>query len=1048
MQTSLFARPPLWGLLIAIAIGAMAAQPYLLGHLGQGSDTNYHAHRLWQVAQMIRDGYIFSRWTPDLAYGYGMPLFNAHGPLPYYLAVPFVLLTGQVFLGHLLALIAFSIAVGITAYLWLRDHFGEWGGLVGSAAFVFAAYPMSNVGIRGTLGEPVAYVTLPLIVWAMERMLAGQRKFVWLGALSYAALALNHNITLLIFTPALLLYGAVLVLFSVQGRARWVGAAWVALMLMWGMALSTFYVAPAFLERNDLTLDRIFAVPGFDYHFNFISLQWLFANPAPVDVNQLGTPYPEHIGATTLLLALLALLVFVRPHRHIIIRVIASALIVLLCVLMMLPQAVGIWDALPILRLLQHARRFLPLASLWMALLVAAGVCSVLTIFKHRLVQVLLPVLAVGALAVTAFPLQLNQGFIPLNTPLTAAIVMQREESAREIGTTSTGEYLPAANKKIPTSAQSPLLRGGQRLDPQSLPADAAILRKDYQPLSYDVTLQSASAFTPVFNTFVYPGWSVWVDGAPAVLVPSQPYGFMQVPLPAGLHRVQIEWGSTPLRRACEAVSILAGLLWLGTGVVFVLRKRTRQRELIPDRVPSSAIATLLAIFAIFAFKSLVVDGASESPWRNSRFDGVRIKDLANPIAINFGGHLVLLGAEPNTPVPSGGTLATTLYWRVPQKTSADYSTSLQLVDANGIVFGVSNYQHPGGPPTGVATSWMLPSQYLPEIHKLRVYPGTPPGNYSLRVQVFPYDQFTGDAVPVLDAAGAIAAVSYSVGTVTVTRPAAPAEVSDLRVSHLLTASVSSNSPIQLIGFDALPRSTRTGDRLPLNLYWRARTALPNAAQFKLRFVAANGTVVETSPAPLVEGYATNEWQAGDVWRSTNAVRVPPRLGTGPHTLSIQIDSELAIELGRIDVEAPARVMALPAVAITQPAQFGDIIALAGYSITREAKAGQPFALNLVWQSLAETGTSYKVFVHFVDAAGKLVASDDAIPAQWQRPTPGWLAGEYVTDAHTLNLPADLAPGAYTLRVGLYEEGGAGQRLALASGEQFVVLSQAVQVAR
>ncbi|MBF8285548.1 MAG: rane protein of unknown function, partial [Anaerolineales bacterium] len=37
------------------------------------------------------------------------------------------------------------------------------------------------------------------------------------------------------------------------------------------------------------------------------------------------------------------------------------------------------------------------------------------------------------------------------------------------------------------------------------------------------------------------------------------------------------------------------------------------------------------------------------------------------------------------------------------------------------------------------------------------------------------------------------------------------------------------------------------------------------------------------------------------------------------------------------------------------------------------------------------------------------------------RPTTGWLAGEYVVDAHTLTLPGDLPPGAYRLFVGLYD---------------------------
>jgi hypothetical protein len=43
------------------------------------------------------------------------------------------------------------------------------------------------------------------------------------------------------------------------------------------------------------------------------------------------------------------------------------------------------------------------------------------------------------------------------------------------------------------------------------------------------------------------------------------------------------------------------------------------------------------------------------------------------------------------------------------------------------------------------------------------------------------------------------------------------------------------------------------------------------------------------------------------------------------------------------------------------------------------------------------------------------------IPANWTRPTTGWIAGEYVIDPHTLALQGDLAPGEYQIEVGMYD---------------------------
>ncbi len=64
---------------------------------------------------------------------------------------------------------------------------------------------------------------------------------------------------------------------------------------------------------------------------------------------------------------------------------------------------------------------------------------------------------------------------------------------------------------------------------------------------------------------------------------------------------------------------------------------------------------------------------------------------------------------------------------------------------------------------------------------------------------------------------------------------------------------------------------------------------------------------------------------------------------------------------------------------------------------------------------------SYHVFVHLIDDAGNILAQSDAIPANWTRPTTGWLPGEYVIDTHTLSLPAELPTCSLSLRIGLYD---------------------------
>ena len=108
--------------------------------------------------------------------------------------------------------------------------------------------------------------------------------------------------------------------------------------------------------------------------------------------------------------------------------------------------------------------------------------------------------------------------------------------------------------------------------------------------------------------------------------------------------------------------------------------------------------------------------------------------------------------------------------------------------------------------------------------------------------------------------------------------------------------------------------------------------------------------------------------------------------------------------------------------------------------------------LSTYWQALERPERDFKLFVHLRDAAGNTVAAFDhypftlrqefladdielnavylagaaplpaAYPATGMIPTSLWLPGNTLVETVALPLPADLAPGAYTLALGLYDE--------------------------
>ena len=101
-------------------------------------------------------------------------------------------------------------------------------------------------------------------------------------------------------------------------------------------------------------------------------------------------------------------------------------------------------------------------------------------------------------------------------------------------------------------------------------------------------------------------------------------------------------------------------------------------------------------------------------------------------------------------------------------------------------------------------------------------------------------------------------------------------------------------------------------------------------------------------------------------------------------------------------------------------ATFGPLALIEATSPATTVAPGGQVPVELLWQAAEAPGEPLVVVVQLQDAAGRVVAGLEAQPLDGRYPTQDWAAGELVRDRHTLSLPADLAPGAYRLIVGVY----------------------------
>ena len=121
---------------------------------------------------------------------------------------------------------------------------------------------------------------------------------------------------------------------------------------------------------------------------------------------------------------------------------------------------------------------------------------------------------------------------------------------------------------------------------------------------------------------------------------------------------------------------------------------------------------------------------------------------------------------------------------------------------------------------------------------------------------------------------------------------------------------------------------------------------------------------------------------------------------------------------------APARP---PQHALTAP--LGDGIQVLGYDVQPDSvHPGEVLYLQLHWLVETAPTANWTVFTHLLgqDAAGnlKLVAGQDNPPGENTLPTQRWQPGWRILDEYQMGLPADLAPGEYTLEIGMYQANG------------------------
>jgi hypothetical protein len=239
------------------------------------------------------------------------------------------------------------------------------------------------------------------------------------------------------------------------------------------------------------------------------------------------------------------------------------------------------------------------------------------------------------------------------------------------------------------------------------------------------------------------------------------------------------------------------------------------------------------------------------------------------------------------------------LYWKAREPVAANYQVFVHLTSIPEHTWGQSDRLNPGDYPT---TRWPL-DRYVLDPHTLRVAPGAPPGDYTVRVGL--WDHRTGIRQLVLDPGGAVLGDSIALPvTVTVLPPLRQPGVADLPLDIVLEESVAPG--VELIGAEFEPGLTFESEagRLYIILYWRLAALpaanLPAESRVGLRLLSPDGMVVAEHAVPPADGnLPVQEWQPGQIVRDVHSFWLDAAIPPGYYRIDVAWSGAADVSPGR-----------------------------------------------------------------------------------------------------------------------------------------------------
>jgi uncharacterized membrane protein len=522
--------------------------------------------RVFEMAKGLSDGMFPVRWSADLGYGFGYPIFNFYDPLPYYVGAVIEMVGLNALLATKIMMAVGAMLAGVSMYFLAKEFWGKSGGVLSALFYMYAPYHAVDIYVRGDVAEFWAYAFVPLVFLGLWQIYKEEKwRYVVLTSVSFSLVIVSHNLTLMIISPFLVLFGGYLLF---KAKSKQVGL-YFLLTLLIGVALAAFYWLPAVLEMSYANISSLLG-GGSNFRDNFVCLNQLWTSPWGYGGSVKGCvdglsfmigKYHIFFAGLLFVFALTALIFkkyFSDFSREKLVILILAFCGFLISIFFTLQISQPIWELVRPMAYLQYPWRFLLMIVFFASFMSGALFWLMEKLVKKKLVITVILIFLSCFLVLVSIKFFVPQKYLQVNSDY------YTNQLALEWRTSKiSDEYLP---KNFQRPANSNQVASFAKLNSKKLTVQLvndktqAITLKTNASEKENVTLPLA----------YFPSWQGYIDNKQVLVKDNQ--GKIAVNIPQGQHQLKLIFQQTQVELLADLIS-LVGVLALFAGIIQLKKK-------------------------------------------------------------------------------------------------------------------------------------------------------------------------------------------------------------------------------------------------------------------------------------------------------------------------------------------------------------------------------------------------------------------------------------------------------------------------------------------